>query len=112
MKQEILNLQVAGPEYRGAAYPEFQECAINEGNIPDEMRFKEWDIEETEDGYKLTWMTYEDFEVVDREVFLYEVERCFKSIKKKYNYTDEINIAVYLESQYDDSRRSVSYLSV
>ena len=80
-KSEFDNLRVFernSPKYRGAPYPEFKVHCINEKNIPDGMRFKEYNIDFNEEAQevRIDWITQEDFRYIDFLNFVDEVKRC------------------------------------
>ena len=71
---------VAGPLYRGAAYPKFDPAAINESEFEDECRHKEvnWELDEDKNELAIDWLTQES---ADKHTLLWkEVKRCLEHI--------------------------------
>lgn len=67
---------VIGPEYRGAPYPPFEEKAINESHLPDNMRIKEYSAEE----HRFEGLTQEPFTNTDFNSFVKEIRRAYKAV--------------------------------
>ena len=96
-------LNINGPQYRGAPYPPFDEFAINESEIPDNMRAKEFSIDNINTSYgkdeaniDCTWITQESFDDADAEEFIKEFQRAIEAIcdKNEVDITTEINIEI------------------
>lgn len=77
---------VAAPEYRGAPYPPFEEKAINESHLPDNMRFKQYSATE----HRFEALTQESFTAADFNAYVKEVRRAYKAV----GITGSITIAV------------------
>lgn len=67
---------VVGPEYRGAPYPPFEEKAINESHLPDNMRFKHYSSAE----HRFEGLTQEPFTAADFNAFVKEIRRAYKAV--------------------------------
>lgn len=96
-------LDINGPQYRGAPYPSLKKCAINESEIPDNMRAKEFSIDDINTSYgkdevaiACTWITQEEFDEDDANDFIEEFQRAVEAICDKHDFDNilEINIEV------------------
>lgn len=92
-------IDVVGPEYRGAPYPSFNECAINESTIPDNMRCKYVDVSVEGDTIKLDWITQEEFDISDANEFLYEINRAIECLIEECDFNQPFKILVKAESR-------------
>lgn len=86
---------VVGPSSRGDAYPEYDEYALNETNIPDGMRFKTYNIEViADDTIQLDYITQEGFTSADSKQFIKEAHRAFDSIAYAVGYDNPFTVAL------------------
>lgn len=91
---------VLGPEYRGADYPPFEVTAINEREIPDNMRFKMWNNEVAgENLIRFDWVTQEEFSDKDVKVFLKEFTRALKDLADHEEYDKPFNVDLEIVSR-------------
>lgn len=68
---------IIGPAYRGARYPEFEPCGINESAFADQLRVKCADIDVKGNGeLYVNWCSQEPFRDDDKEDFNDELVRC------------------------------------
>lgn len=74
---------VISPDFRGAPHPPYDIYSINESEIPDELRYKEWSLkfdegnEDIYDEITLDWTSQEWCE--STEILFNEVKRCFRA---------------------------------
>lgn len=74
---KTITIDVSGPEYRGAPYPEFDKMCINESRFDDELRAKEWNAYiENGVGY-VKWLSQEGEDPTDS--WETEVKRAFQA---------------------------------
>lgn len=110
LEELVDNIKVEGPAYRGARMPEFNPNAINESEIPDNMRLKEFDCEADGNTVKIYWMTQQPFDSKDVEEFLKEIKRAFSTISRMYDYTDPFTVNLTVEArdgrEYGYARKS------
>ena len=90
--------RVAGPVYRGAAYPAFDPAAINESRIEDECRAKwyEFDLNPLAQIINIKWETQE--ECTEHSQLLEEIKRCFTYLKFK----GYIKVKIFDRDGYDE----------
>ena len=67
---------VVGPDFRGAPHPPFEEKAINESHLPDNMRFKSYYATE----HRFEGLTQESFTPADFNAFIKEIRRAYKAV--------------------------------
>lgn len=91
-------IKVNGPAYRGAKMPAVVDVAINESNIPDNMRLKHYRVDILdENSIQIYWQTQEPFTTDDAEKALEEIERAVNAIIKANDYTERVNVFVTFE---------------
>lgn len=73
-------IEVNGPDYKGAPYPPRHRFKINEQDIPYNMRLKWFDIDRSDDFIELSWVTQEQFDSMDFEDFKKEVIRAIHDL--------------------------------
>lgn len=99
LEELIDNINVEAPAYRGARMPKFNPNAINESRIPDNMRFKEYDIRIEDNKVNLYWKTQEPFDSEDVKKFTKEIKRAFSTIAKTYDYRDSFTVELLVETR-------------
>ena len=87
-------INVLGPAYRGAPYPEFNEMCINESRFEDELRGKAWDASIKNGVGHVEWLSYSGEDPTDS--WETEVKRAFKANGLK----DGAHIEVQFGSRY------------
>lgn len=98
---EILN--VTAPEHLGAPMPSAEKYCINEINIPHNMRFKDINTDVYDNVIELHWVTEDDFDRNDFNIFLKEVKSAFNEIIEDTNYTEPFEVEVTAVSRsYDE----------
>ena len=98
---EILN--VTAPEHLGAPMPSAKKYCINEINIPHNMRFKDINTDVYDNVIELHWVTEDDFDRNDFNIFLKEVQSAFNEIIEDTNYTEPFEVEVTAVSRsYDE----------
>lgn len=97
LEQFADRIRVSGPSYRGAAYPEFNEFAINISKIPDNMRPKYYQIDAENDAVYLDWVTQEEFSLKDKEQFLQEIKRAVEALINHYSFTLPFSVEINAE---------------
>jgi len=110
-------IEVNGPDYRGAPYPKKRPDMINEEEIPDGMRLKsldyQMDYDSDENRAELFWLTQEDFDDDDFEIFIGEVERAINYLITKKHYEEPFLLKVVAEcrsgSQWGHGERWLSF---
>lgn len=96
------DIYVNGPDHRGAQMPAQKDLAINECNLPDNMRCKECTIEPAAkdnvaiEGLKIDYVTQDGFGNSDFISLLTEVSRLAESIGATYGFT---NFAIRLNAE-------------
>lgn len=108
----VKNFGVVAPAYRGAHYPDFNPYCINEHDIPDNMRYKDYDLTVEGDKLKLKWMTQEDFDITDGNAFIREAMRALKYVALKTGYDKPfvVNLDVYCRDgrQYGNINKDIT----
>lgn len=105
------------PDYRGAPMPRWNPSLINEEAIPDKMRAKycEAGIDYDAEGNvgELEWITQEDFNDDDFEIFIKEVKRCIEYLIKKTGFDEPFVLKVVAEcrsgSQWGHNERELTF---
>lgn len=93
-------IKVNGPAYRGARGPELNKLAINESKFPDNMRMKEYHIDQdSEDKATLYWTTQEPFTDEDAVKFEEEVIRAITAARSFYNYDHPFSIDLSVKAR-------------
>lgn len=88
-------IRVNSPRFRGDPYPPFAETKINESNIPDTMRFKNWDIDVIDkDTLQLKWVTQEDFTDEESEIFIKEIRRAIEALSREVRFDQPFTVAL------------------
>ena len=88
-------MDVNGPAYRGAEFPDFNETSINVTEFPDKMRPKEYIATAlNEDTIAVDYVTQEEFDGYDFDKFSAEVCRCVEELMKLERYEGVLNLQI------------------
>lgn len=92
---------INGPSHRNAPKPPFEESKINESEFPDELRFKDVNMEVSNNHIYIDWeaQSWSD----DYNAFFEEVYRCYKYLTKLYEVEGEIHVHINLFSRNSDN---------
>lgn len=86
-----------GPRYRGDLYPATNQYAINEEDIPDNMRLKSIDVYGDSDEAEYHYITQQEFDDEDYKQFKNEFLRCLRENIKKDNITTPFKFTLTVE---------------
>lgn len=93
-------VKVNAPYSKEEEKPAAKECMINEINIPDNMRFKDWDIDAIgDDVLQLNWTTQEPFTSEDSEKFIAEIKRFFEALVRREEFHKPFTVALEVMSR-------------
>ena len=99
--QEFANkIRYNGASHRGAEIPGEIDIYVNQCNIPDNMRIKWLDAEViSDDTIQIDYLTQEEFNSDDADVFVQEVKRAINSMIEYYEFNMPFNISLTVTSR-------------
>lgn len=83
-------LDVIGPEHYAAPHPAFNPKCINESELPDNMRYKDYRMSVNGDICDINWMTQEPWDRYDMQQFVAAIRNAFR----RNGCTGTINLTV------------------
>lgn len=92
-------LRVNGPRSRGDRKPEPIPGCINEINIPDEMRYKQYDFREENGALYIKWITQGSFTSEDVDIFIDEVASAIDNVAKDLGIFDKFDVIIEVTSR-------------
>ena len=110
VKDLISFVKVNAPRSREEAKPAAREDRINEISIPDNMRYKQWNIEAVNDDLlQLDWTTQEPFTSEDSEKFIAEIKRFFEALVEREEFHKPFTVMLNVEARDGRDRGELVY---
>lgn len=105
LKQLANMIDYNGAEYRGAEIPEPVHPRINQANIPDNMRLKQFDVNvlDKDNIIRLDYITQEPFTTSDAEKLKDEVERMINYIAEDNLYEEPFKLILHVTARDGES---------
>ena len=106
--EQLESIEILCPKYLGAPYPPFNPKAINESQIPHNMRFK--DAEIWAGGYDgvlyINWCTQQGFSPADYRQFKKEIKRCIQvhltDLQNTPDALTEVTVDVHVYARFGE----------